>query len=435
MLRDGNLDDEKIEDMLKLNPIKRNAQLVTFIKLLNSIDKNTFLTIDGDWGSGKTVFIKQLDYLNRNQIEEITTINKEAIAEFKNNYTVYTYNAWQHDYHEDPLESLLFALINDVWTDRERFTDKFLKFSEGLKQSIIKVSSAGLYDADEIRKASSIADLAASVTTASERRDAVQDILDNHIDLNGKKLLFIIDELDRCRPSFAVKLLEVIKHYYANDNVVFLLSTNNRQLAHTIKKVYGESFDGMGYLNKFYDLIFDLPEVEVKDYANFIGKDSGRGTWKDEAPIEVAKHLNMSMRQINRFYSSLSLIDNFLGSETDVFDNNLMAYLVKYTFVPLAYGLRVIDLNRYDQFVRGDGIKDLIDYLHQSETLLSVLEHEIKNGDLDREKLLAESYGKLFADDSYNRESYRETKAAQVFKRVVVLMNSSGTIDRTEIIA
>ena len=91
----------------------------------------------------------------------------------------------------------------------------------------------------------------------------------NNILPNDKKLIFIIDELDRCKPNYAIELLEVIKHYYSNNKIIFLLGTNNEQLSYTINNYYGSNFDGYGYLNKIYDLIIELPEINSYVYLNF----------------------------------------------------------------------------------------------------------------------------------------------------------------------
>jgi predicted KAP-like P-loop ATPase len=70
-------------------------------------------------------------------------------------------------------------------------------------------------------------------------------------------LIIFVDELDRCKPSFAVKLLEQIKHYFLLQNVTFVFSTNILELSKTISKFYGNDFQGDKYLNRFFDLFFN----------------------------------------------------------------------------------------------------------------------------------------------------------------------------------
>lgn len=53
---------------------------------------------------------------------------------------------------------------------------------------------------------------------------------------NKNKMLIIIDEIDRCKPTFAIELLENIKHFYDNERIVFIVGTNNKQLSSLVQK-------------------------------------------------------------------------------------------------------------------------------------------------------------------------------------------------------
>ena len=65
---------------------------------------------------------------------------------------------------------------------------------------------------------------------------------------------WVIDKSDRCKPTFAVHLLEQIKHYIFDDRITFVFSINLEQLQHTIKQYYGADFDSCRYLDRFFDL-------------------------------------------------------------------------------------------------------------------------------------------------------------------------------------
>lgn len=431
MIREEELDEKKILDTIQKNPLGRNYQLDTFIGLLNSINKNTVLSIDGDWGSGKSFFVKQIEYINQFDVPNLPTINSQNITKFQQDYSVYYFNAWENDFHDDPTESLLFSLINDVWSARERTGDKLVKVTQGSLNSALKTITGGLYDAAEIDRAESIADLAKSVRTANERKKAIDDILDNYLELSGKKLLFIIDELDRCKPTYAVKLLEAIKHYYTNDNLVFLLSTNNIQLAHTIKKVYGESFDGAAYLNKFYDLVFNLPRFDVELYLRYLGIETQGDFYKDKVPLEITKYLNMSLRQVNRYYSSLSLIQNYLSSTSGFDDQNVSSAFVKYILIPLAYGLRVTDATFYSDLVNGKAKSFLLEFYNHSDLVRSIVERDERIGKSeDPAGEIIKMYERIVNNEKSTDDSdYDLYRSTEVYHRVVLLMNASGVID------
>ena len=84
---------------------------------------------------------------------------------------------------------------------------------------------------------------------------------------NAKFPLFIlVDELDRCRPTYAIEMLERVKHLFNVDNVVFVLATDTDQLSSAIKAVYGAGFDSPRYLNRFFDQTYEFPEPAVGDF-------------------------------------------------------------------------------------------------------------------------------------------------------------------------
>ena len=70
--------------------------------------------------------------------------------------------------------------------------------------------------------------------------------------LKDNRMILIIDEVDRCNPNYATKVLEVIKHFYNLDNITTIIVTNNKELQCTIKQQFGESFDAYNYLNKIH---------------------------------------------------------------------------------------------------------------------------------------------------------------------------------------
>lgn len=435
VLREKEYSNEDLLISLQEDPVGRNQQLNTFIGLLNSIEKNAVLTIDGAWGSGKTIFVRQLEYLNKLNIEKITLPHISNIEEFQEEFVTYYYNAWENDFHHDPMQSLLFNLINDFWSKTDKAGDKFVKVSKGLGVSVVKTLTAGLVNVEDINKIENISGLVKGITTADDRKKAINDIIDNYLDLKGKKLLFIVDELDRCKPTFAVNLLESIKHYFTNDKIVFLMSTNNKELSHTIKKVYGESFDGTGYLSKFYDLVFNLPELDSKSYIKYLGGYTRSAYYSDEIPLEVASHLEMSMREINRYYSSLKLIESYLTSEGGFSEHHYSAQLVKYVFIPFAYGLRIQNLNDYHNFVKGKGEDLLTRFCEDTRIATRIAQRGegLKNsGKESAVEEIIKVYLKVTADLKENGDSYDILESKENFKRVVLLMNSSGSIDEKD---
>lgn len=80
--------------------------------------------------------------------------------------------------------------------------------------------------------------------------------------------------MDRCKPTFAVHLLEQIKHYIYDNKITFVLSTNLEQLQHTIKNYYGADFDSCRYLDRFFDLRISMPLANMEKFYSEIGLES-----------------------------------------------------------------------------------------------------------------------------------------------------------------
>lgn len=92
------------------------------------------------------------------------------------------------------------------------------------------------------------------------------EILVECIPSHNNKVFILIDELDRCRPSYAIEMLETIKHFFELKNYVFVVATDTEQLSHSVKAVYGDFFDGKEYLSRFSQDLPNFPSLIVKTF-------------------------------------------------------------------------------------------------------------------------------------------------------------------------
>lgn len=98
-------------------------------------------------------------------------------------------------------------------------------------------------------------DLLSSVQNIKNTQILMKKLLSKVVEeLSCEKLVIFIDELDRCNPLYAVKLLEEIKHYYSIEKVLFVFSVNLTQLKNAVNSVYGENFESFKYLDRFLTL-------------------------------------------------------------------------------------------------------------------------------------------------------------------------------------
>jgi hypothetical protein len=187
--------------------------------------------------------------------------------------------------------------------------------SKSLKDTISEHAAIALQE--HISKKQTIALFKARMTTLICELEKVENV--------QLPILVFIDELDRCRPTYAIELLEAIKHLFGVDGVYFVVATNLEQLGHSIKSVYGEQFDSERYLKRFFDQEYLLPDPNTGKFVTFLherlGLDSLRRSYVpvDSSLIDpltpsqymlvaVGKAFDLSLRDLEQVSASLQAI-------------------------------------------------------------------------------------------------------------------------------
>ena len=228
--------------------------------------------IDAPWGGGKTTFIRLWQhYLQQPE---------------QNKVSLYL-NAWESDFAEDPLLPMLAVLDNWLTEQSDKPAvkvawEKAKSYAPGILKSTAvaaaKVATFGALDLDkEYEKLAS--ELAGgAVSSLVDSFNIKQKSLEHFkIQLGAalealpeeqQNLIVFVDELDRCKPTYAIEVLERIKHLFDIDRLVFVLAINRDQLSKSLQGVYGPSFDGMHYLKRFIDLDYHLRVPDIQTYIS-----------------------------------------------------------------------------------------------------------------------------------------------------------------------
>lgn len=256
------------EDPFKEDKLDREklAPILTSIADVYA-DSGAVLAIDGEWGSGKTTFVKMWrQYL----------CNK--------GYKTLYFNAWETDFIEDPLIALMGELKEVIGTN-----PKFKTLTKNICRVVLKAGSevvkAGVkkltgVDTDIVKASiDETTDIfQEQINSYKEQKDELEKIrkelgeyVSTELQDNTHPIVFFIDELDRCNPHYAVKLLERVKHLFEVPNIIFVLAVNIKQLQYAIQGYYGSSnIDGQEYLKRFIDLNYTLPSPNLRDYTEFL---------------------------------------------------------------------------------------------------------------------------------------------------------------------
>lgn len=216
--------------------------------------------INGVWGSGKTFIVNELE--SQLEIEQ-----DEATA--SDRFFVFHYNCWQYDYYDEPLIAIVssineqingkFDATKDVAIDTAKRVIKQIAgtiVESKIGINIIELAS----EAMEKEGTHSFDELYGYNKTIYSIREGLQEIS------NTRTIVIVVDELDRCLPEYAIKVLERLHHLFNGiDNCIVVFPVDDKQLEGSVSRIYGENVDVEGYLKKFMDFRFNLDAGEISE--------------------------------------------------------------------------------------------------------------------------------------------------------------------------
>lgn len=358
--------DINIHNSLIDDKIGNQEYLSSLIRLISNIDDNEVICIDGDWGVGKTFLVKQLIYLINHYNEDINQEQfklvepeKDILINICNNNLVFYYNAWENDDHSDVLESIIYNILNEYPKYKNEISSKFDK-TEAIKEVLnilTKIVSSKLlnidFSAEKIEKIKTFKDLSDEINTYEERKSLFEELV-NKI-LVDKRMILVIDELDRCNPNFATKILEVIKHFYNLSNITVIIVSNNKELQNTIKQQYGQNFNSYTYLNRFFDYTMTIDNNRSIDYAKKYLEFRAETYLPHDVFYAMTQKYKFSLRDCNRYRvlydTAVDYIEN--DNKRNFFFDKKENYCIYSIILPIIYAFKIKDINAYNQCING----------------------------------------------------------------------------------
>ena len=382
--------DENIKESIDNDLIGRNQYLVKSLEILNNIDGNFTIFLNGKWGTGKTFFVKQLIYVINNQSER----KNFQYVKLKNLHLCYNFipvyfNAWENDEdnHILALVSSIIKQYNNLDTSKKaKMISEAKNIAKTITENVISNKFGININLENFEK-----NLNNSTKSKNqELKDKMADFI-NKLAPNPKdKVVVFIDELDRCKPEFAIKLLESLKTFWNNEKIIFVYSVDVNELAASINGIYGNLFNSFEYLQKFYDLITEIPNYDINSYINNKTKKfNDRGIFN----IVVSEMINVlafTMRDCNKFFQYYDAIKKYESEQTYDVEFNYIKKLRKVeneVFLPLLIGIKVKSLEDYIEITNGNGFEKLNKILKQLDQTNSYLnavindqQEDCKNG-------------------------------------------------------
>lgn len=317
------------------------------------------IALDGGWGEGKSFFLKCWVGAHR--------LNKEGAAQ-----TIY-FDAFEHDFIDEPLVSLMQVIAERLETadvglkgKTDAIVDIVKKFARPAARFAVALGTAGVSEVGNAAVDAVAGAVKAELDTAADafwqkeegRRTAMKEFraaltaLTAPSEAGGRpqKLVIVIDELDRCRPDYALSLLEIIKHFFAVDHVHFVLGLNMQEMENSVKARYGAGIDAELYLQKFITLTTRLPVEDgngIRASLNYYEQVAYQMELDTKLVEDVGIYLHhlknpkaLSLRSVRRLLSNMALLSETPDSYRNLMDHYqtvLATALVCKTLEPKLY--------------------------------------------------------------------------------------------------
>lgn len=425
-------EENLIETMYK-DTINRNKDIVYFYNILQAQELASAIAIDGRWGSGKTFFVRQTKMVI-NALNPSSTIDEETKAkatvrlpfpkndEENENYSIAVYyDAWENDNDTEPVLSLIYEITKQLSVDFSLPDISIVKTAGAIIEAISGHNINGIKDAltseDPFKKFKKEKDV----------EQKIKDFFSCLLAERGNRLVIFIDELDRCKPTFAVHLLEQIKHYIYDDRITFVFSVNLEQLQHTIKNYYGVDFDSCRYLDRFFDLRISMPPANMEKFYSEIGLESRYCV--DIVTKRIINMYNFELREITRFYSQIKAAVYEPTHDSEKYDFSFAdekgRQIILMYIVPLLIGLKIADISKYDQFINGhnsEPLKELLDFDDDNRLLENMLNRDEsftkEEGKtlITTDEMIDKFYNAIFVDQ-YDGRKYNTTLGQYEFTK------------------
>lgn len=314
------------EDPFSNDKLERSAEIENLSQLVRNVNSPAVLAINSRWGTGKTTFIKMWE----------AHLAGESIN------TLY-FNAWATDFSPDPLVAFLGEMNDGLEglignsTKSKKAWAKTKKVGEQIARrgapALIRIATVGIIDADKVVEeelSKSLQSLAGdTLDEYLKQKNAIASFKESLSALiqtsgNDEPVVIFIDEMDRCRPDYAISLLERIKHLFDIPGLVFVLALDKEQLGHSVGAVYGQNIDADGYIRRFIDFEYRLRNPALEPYIDSLfsalemdkffrrrEKYSEFRYDRDELKntfIFLAKCHTLSLREVEQLLSRINLI-------------------------------------------------------------------------------------------------------------------------------
>ncbi len=288
------------DNIFENDQLNREPYIKGLMNVLEYSNEHKVIAINAPWGTGKTTLIRLWEkYLDRNYC----------------NFSHVTFNAWENDDAADAILSLAHIIAEQLGTEERKNSLREIGkelFTLGLKivsRNALDLSNFDLTDETTDDISAAFEKISGNLYDSFTEQQTVKELFKETLEklCDGQKLIIFIDELDRCRPTFAIETLERIKHFFDIPNCFFVLAVDREQLGHSIKTIYGNDMDTTGYLRRFFDIEINLCNLSIEQYFDFRFSDLENENYK-HLLLQLVQKNNFSLRDIDKLYQLSKIV-------------------------------------------------------------------------------------------------------------------------------
>lgn len=370
------------DDNIKVDLLNRGdfiERMISITEILSRNKKNVCYALNGNWGIGKSFVLEMFE-------KRITEIQSEETDTDK--YFLFHYNCWQYDYYDEPIIAIVSSMLDQIDEKENLFSVE----TKTRFKSALKIIGNGLVSKiSQITKDKTGIDIKKLIDAIIESNEAALEEMAEKNEFDSyftfkktlqalkeaikslskeKTLVFVVDELDRCLPEYAIKVLERLHHIFDEvPNVQMIISIDKTQFEHTVKNIYGEGTDVDKYLAKFIDFEMNLDEGKLNDeFDNRFDYYLNNFDYKNDATnlFDIAEFKNhifngIDMRGKIEIIEKCDLLHKLLNTDDEKLDFSFMC--IEITFTVLKYWkVDLFKTNTYFNINNAFDIKELENY-------------------------------------------------------------------------
>lgn len=272
--------------------LDRSAFMNKLFNMLNTFGnqdgRGLTIAINGRYGSGKTTLLEFIKEKNEGEKQ----------------FDLIEYNAWETNIFDNPLFPILDSL-SGLKTNGKAIKDKALKILKKFPHILLD-SIASVHGVDF----TSLLERENFFDEYNEYKKQLQEMKNLLAEAcKEKKILLLIDEMDRCLPEYQIKVLETVYHLLDVPNLIVIVAMDRSQLECSVNKMFGNSKNVTGYLTKFIDYEIDLPdENDTNLYVSLLNFHCSNEMETKQFIANIFKKLNLGMREVRGIAQRINLI-------------------------------------------------------------------------------------------------------------------------------